>query len=51
MTDILQEIIAHKREELVERQTRLGLAELQAAVALTAPPRNFVGAVRARMAQ
>jgi indole-3-glycerol phosphate synthase len=51
MTDILQEIIAHKREELVERQTRLGLAELQAAVALTAPPRNFVGAIRARMAQ
>ncbi|MCK9187896.1 indole-3-glycerol phosphate synthase TrpC [Acidithiobacillus sp.] len=51
MTDILQKIIARKREELVERQTRLGLPELQAAVALAAPPRDFIGAIQAKIAR
>ena len=51
MTDILQKIIARKREELVERQTRLGLPELQAAVALAAPPRDFIGAIQTKIAR
>ncbi len=51
MTDILQKIIARKREELVERQTRLGLPELRAAVALAAPPRDFIGAIQAKIAR
>ncbi len=51
MADILQKIIARKRAELVERQTRLGLPELQAAVALAAPPRDFIGAIQAKIAQ
>ncbi|MHB1735369.1 MAG: indole-3-glycerol phosphate synthase TrpC [Acidithiobacillus sp.] len=51
MADILKEIIARKREELAERKTRLGLTELQSVVALTAPPRDFIGAIQAKIAQ
>ncbi|MDA8246750.1 indole-3-glycerol phosphate synthase TrpC [Acidithiobacillus sp.] len=51
MADILKEIIARKREELAGRQARLGLTELQSAVALTAPPRDFIGAIQAKITQ
>ncbi len=50
MTDILQEIITRKQSEIVERKARLGLAELQASVALSAQPRDFVGAIRSKLA-
>ena len=50
MADILQEILARKRVELRERQARLGLAELQAAAALAAPPRDFIGAIQGKIA-
>lgn len=46
MPDILQEILARKHEEIITRKARLGLAELQEVVALSAPPRDFVGAIR-----
>ncbi|MBU2764760.1 MAG: indole-3-glycerol phosphate synthase TrpC [Acidithiobacillus ferrivorans] len=51
MADILKEIIARKHEELAERKARLGLTELQSVVALTAPPRDFIGAIQAKIAQ
>ncbi len=49
MADILQEILTRKRAELMERKARLGLAELQASVALSAQPRDFIGAIRANI--
>ncbi|MCE5420117.1 MULTISPECIES: indole-3-glycerol phosphate synthase TrpC [Acidithiobacillus] len=46
MMDTLQEILQHKATEVAARRQRLGLAELQSAAALAAPPRDFVGALR-----
>ncbi|WP_414040651.1 indole-3-glycerol phosphate synthase TrpC [Acidithiobacillus sp. M4-SHS-6] len=50
MADILQKIINQKQTEIVERKARLGLTELQASVALSAKPRDFVGAIRGKLA-
>lgn len=50
MADILQDIITRKQTEIVERKARLGLAELQASVALSAKPRDFIGAIRSKLA-
>lgn len=50
MTNILDEILASKAELLRERQRRLPLSDLQSTVAMVAPPRDFVGALRAKIA-
>ncbi|MDX2118424.1 MAG: indole-3-glycerol phosphate synthase TrpC [Planctomycetota bacterium] len=42
---ILDEIIAHKREEVAAAKARTSLAELEAMVAQEEPPRNFFAAV------
>ena len=51
MADILQEILAQKVAEVAQRKRRVDLAALRDTVALTVPPRDFVGAIRAQMAQ
>ncbi len=50
MSDILQRILAVKAQEVAEAQSRLTLAEVQAAARAAAPVRDFVGALRSRMA-
>ncbi|OYV74378.1 MAG: indole-3-glycerol-phosphate synthase, partial [Acidithiobacillus ferrivorans] len=50
MADILQEILAQKGAEVAQRKRRVDLSALRDTVALEAPPRDFVGAIRAKMA-
>lgn len=47
MTDILQRILARKREEVAGRKARVPLAELRARCAAAPAPRGFVAALRA----
>ncbi len=49
MSDILNRILATKREEISAALIRSSLAEVQAAARNTAPARDFVGAMRGRM--
>ncbi len=49
--DILQKILARKREEIAERAARLPLAELRQRAQSVPPTRGFVNAIRARIAQ
>ncbi len=49
MSDILQKIIAVKREEVVAAQAQKPLAALRAEAAAQPPPRDFVGAIRAKI--
>ncbi len=48
MNDILQRILARKREEVAERKTRVPVAELRARVADAPPVRGFAAVVQAR---
>ncbi len=48
MTDILQTILATKRREVGYASVRVPIAALQSRIALLTPPRDFVGAIRAR---
>jgi indole-3-glycerol phosphate synthase len=48
--DILQRILRRKAEEVAERAGRLPLPELMARVGEAPPPRDFGGALRARLA-
>ncbi len=48
MSDILQRILARKREEVSERKTRVPLAELRARCADAPPARGFAAALRTR---
>lgn len=50
MSDILNKILATKAEEIAAAQARLPLAEVQALAAQQAPARDFVGAIRSRIA-
>lgn len=50
MENILQKILAEKRRELVERQTRLAFSELQSAARFAAPVRDFAQALQERVA-
>jgi indole-3-glycerol phosphate synthase len=45
MPDILAEITAHKRREVDQAKLQVGFTELEAAVAMAEPPRNFFAAV------
>lgn len=48
--DILEKILARKREEVAERSARMPLAELRARAQSAPPTRGFVNAIRARLA-
>lgn len=50
MKDILQTILARKAEEIAERAEHLSLRELRERIVSLPPPRNFVGALRAKKA-
>jgi indole-3-glycerol phosphate synthase len=49
MSDILQRIVAVKRDEVAQARRRCGLAELQARAAAASPARGFAAALRARV--
>jgi indole-3-glycerol phosphate synthase len=49
MTDILQRILARKREEVAERKLRVPLVELRARCASASPARGFAKRLRARV--
>lgn len=51
MNDILQRILARKREEIPGRKARMPLSELRSRNADAPPVRGFAAALRARMAQ
>ncbi|MCW8918418.1 MAG: indole-3-glycerol phosphate synthase TrpC [Gammaproteobacteria bacterium] len=48
--DILQKIVARKREEIAERASKVSLEALQAQLDGASPPRGFVEAIRAKIA-
>jgi indole-3-glycerol phosphate synthase len=50
MSDILNKILATKREEIAAGLKAVSLAEMQAMATAQAPARDFVGAIRARIA-
>lgn len=50
MADILQRILAVKAQEISAAQAHMPLTEMQAAARATAPARDFVGALRAKIA-
>jgi indole-3-glycerol phosphate synthase len=50
MSDILEKILARKREEITERRTRAPLTDVVARAADAEPPRGFVAALRAKIA-
>jgi indole-3-glycerol phosphate synthase len=50
LPDILERIVARKREEVAERSARLPRAELEARVAEAPPTRGFAAALQARIA-
>jgi indole-3-glycerol phosphate synthase len=45
MADILQEIVQHKRQELIARKARTSVEELKRTIAALGRPRNFFNAV------
>ena len=49
MSDILQRILARKREEVEARRARVPLAELQSRIAAAPPLRGFAQALRSRI--
>jgi indole-3-glycerol phosphate synthase len=51
MADILQRILATKRDEVAAARARVPLAQLQAKARDAAPVRDFVGALRERIAR
>lgn len=50
MSDILNKILATKAEEIAASQAKLPLAEVQALAPQQAPARDFVGAIRSKIA-
>ncbi len=50
MSDILDRIVARKREEVAERSARVSVRELQARLADASPARGFADALAARLA-
>jgi indole-3-glycerol phosphate synthase len=49
MADILERILARKREELEAARTAVPLAEMQERARAAPPPRNFAGALRSKI--
>lgn len=50
MSDILEKILATKRDEIARAVAAVPLAEMRARAEAAAPPRDFVGALRAKIA-
>ena len=50
MADILDRILARKREEVEAARSSVPLAQMEARAAAAPPPRDFVGALRAKIA-
>ena len=50
MSDILKRIIATKHEEIVAARAQVSQAEIEAAALAQTPPRDFVGALRSKIA-
>ena len=50
MSDILDRILARKREEIEAARAAIPFAEMQRRAADAPPPRDFVGALRAKIA-
>lgn len=50
MSDILNKILATKAEEITAAQSKISLAEVQVLAAQQAPARDFVGAIRSKIA-
>ena len=50
MSDILQRILATKRDEVQRARARVPLRAVEAAARAAPPPRDFVEALRARIA-
>jgi indole-3-glycerol phosphate synthase len=50
MADILEQILATKRDEVALALTRVSLAQMRARAEAAPPPRDFVGALRAKIA-
>lgn len=50
MADVLQKILATKREEIARASAAVPLAEMEKRAAAAGIPRNFVGALRAKIA-
>ncbi|MDP1674243.1 MAG: indole-3-glycerol phosphate synthase TrpC [Burkholderiales bacterium] len=50
MSDILQRILTVKAQEVAEAQSRMTLAEVQAAARAAAPARDFAGTLRSKIA-
>ena len=50
MSDILEKILAVKRGEIAEAEKTLPLAEIIAMASRQPPPRDFVGALRRKIA-
>ncbi len=50
MADILERILARKREEVEAARAAVPFAQMQALAAAAPPPRDFVGALRAKIA-
>ncbi|MEO8143305.1 MAG: indole-3-glycerol phosphate synthase TrpC, partial [Betaproteobacteria bacterium] len=50
MSDILTRILARKREELEAARVAVPFAQMQALAAAAPPPRDFAGALRAKIA-
>lgn len=51
MSDILTKILATKADEILESQQHLSLAVVQQLASVQPPPRDFIGAIRAKIAQ
>ena len=50
MSDILDKILAHKADEVAAAKARRPLTDVRAAAIAVAPPRDFVGALRSKIA-
>lgn len=50
MSDILNRILATKKDEVAEARSRVSLSELKAQARNAEPPRNFIGAIENRIA-
>ncbi len=50
MSDILEKILATKREEIAAGQSRMPLSDMRAQAEAAPAPRDFVGALRAKLA-
>lgn len=51
MSDILNKILDTKRTEVAQAKQQISISDLQAEIAAQSPARDFVGSIRAKIAQ